>query len=214
MVSFKTKYRGREVEFPSKQLERAARRLSPRNLERVAQYAEQEMRRYLTRVSDAMHRRHSRPWQRGGVSRKTLSRRSGRGLQSIKNFIVRRTSDDIEGTMRLNKYMTMHEHGGWIRAKNSTYLTIPLDPALNDDGTPKKKRARDWKDTFVIKSRRGNLIIVQKRGRRIVPLYVLKKRVRIKARLGLRKEMKKQRPELRRNVLNRIHELVMGQLRR
>ena len=92
-------------------------------------------------------------------------------------------------------------------------MTIPLDAALNANGTPKKKRARDWKDTFVAKSKRGNLIIFQKRGRRIVPLYVLKKRVRIPARLGLRKELRKQRNPMRRAIMDRIREMVTEQKR-
>jgi hypothetical protein len=42
-------------------------------------------------------------------------------------------------------------------------------------------------NTFVGRSKAGNLIIFQRKGRTIVPLYVLKKEVRIKARLGLRR---------------------------
>jgi hypothetical protein len=210
MVKLVTKYRGKEVPFPSKTINKAAERLSPRNLQRLTQFAEQEMRRYLNNVSKVMHERHSRPYQKG-FKRKTLQKRSGRGLQSIKNFLVNRQGDGVTGHMRLNKYMTMHEHGGWIRAKKGKYLTIPLDAALNANGTPKKRNARAWQNTFVRKSKKGNLIIFQKRGKRIVPLYVLKEKVRIPARLGLRVELRKGRAPMRKAIIQRIKLMVKDQ---
>jgi hypothetical protein len=84
-------------------------------------------------------------------------------------------------------YLNIHEYGGVIRATNAQFLTIPLPEALNSNGTPKFMSARQWNDTFVALSKKGNLIIFQRRGREIVPLYVLKKQVTIRARLGLRK---------------------------
>ena len=213
MVKLVTKYRSREVDFPAAQINKAAAKLSPRNLQRLNQIAEQEMRKYLHAVTTTLAERHGRPYV-AGAKRKTLQRRSGAGLRSLKNFLVRRKGDEVSGHVRLNKYMAFHEHGGWISAKNATYLTIPLEAALNANGTPKKRRARDWNNTFVARSRRGNLIIFQKRGRRVVPLYVLKKKVRIPARLGLRKELQKKRPAMRRALLARIRELMFDQKRR
>jgi hypothetical protein len=68
-------------------------------------------------------------------------------------------------------------------------LTIPLPAALDARGVPRKRSARDWDNTFVQKSRRGNLLIFQRRGREIVPLYALKPEVRVRARLGVRDEL-------------------------
>lgn len=209
VLELQTKYRGRAVDFPSKQIGKAAARLSPRNLQKMAQFAEQEMRKYLNAVVTTLAQRHGRPYT-PGAKRKTLQKRSGAGLRSLKNFLVQKKGYSVTGHVRLNKYMAFHETGGWIRAKNATYLTIPLDAALNTNGTPKKRRARDWRNTFVAKSKKGNLIIFQKRGRRIVPLYVLKKKVRIPARLGLRKELRKKRPPMRRAILARIRELAFN----
>lgn len=211
MVKFTTKYRGKEVFVPSKMIDAAADKLSPKNLARLAVSAEFEMRKYLTRVSDALIARHSSPWswnRRGGPN---LMKRSGAGMRSVKNFLVQRRGEGVTGNMRLNKIMAIHEHGAVIRAKNTTYLTIPLEAALNSDGTPKKRSAREWRDTFVIKSKRGNLIICQRRGRRVIPLYVLKKRVRLPARLGLRKELSRQRPQFRRAMLDHIRDLAKTQ---
>jgi hypothetical protein len=48
------------------------------------------------------------------------------------------------------------------------------------------KSARDWPNTFVAKTKAGNLVIFQKRGATIVPLYVLKTQVTIPPRLNMR----------------------------
>jgi len=155
--------------------------------ERMAPALKRELRTFLDGVSRAMQQRHGNPWP-GGTGPKTLSRRSGRALQSIAQSIDVRGSTlaDIQGSIGGVGYLRTHEYGATIRAKRAKYLTIPLPPALNPDGTPKKRSARDWHDTFVITSKAGNLLIVQKRAGRIVPLYVLKKEVTIPARLGMR----------------------------
>ncbi|PIE12175.1 MAG: hypothetical protein CSA70_10550 [Rhodobacterales bacterium] len=93
--------------------------------------------------------------------------------------------------------------GGVIRARNATYMTIPLKAALKPDGTPRRV-AREWRNTRVIRSKRGVLLIVQRRGRRDVPLYALKKQVRVRARLGLRKEMGKQQSVFFREIAKYI----------
>ena len=205
-MEFKTKYQGREVPFPSKQIKKSAAKLSPRKLERLSVLAEREMRKYLTAVADEMDRRHGGAWP-GGTTNTTLSKRSGAMLKSIRNFMVRRNGMDTTGHIRLRRDRIIHETGGWIRATRSQYLTIPLSAALKPDGTPRKRSAREWQNTFVRRSRNGNLIIFQTRGTRIVPLYVLKKKVRIRARLGLRKALTRLRPLFRRAMLAHIRDL-------
>lgn len=205
-VTFKTRYRGRDVDFPSKSIDRAAASLSPKNIARLTQIAEMEMRKYLTRVADALISRHSRPWS-PGYRGPDLQRRSGKGLRSIRNFVVLKTGEQVTGHMRLNHYMTVQEHGAIIRPRNAKYLAIPLPAALNSNGTPRKTGPREWRNTFIAKSRAGNLIIFLKTGRDIVPLYVLKKRVRLPARLGLRSEMRAQRPRFRLNIIEEIRQL-------
>lgn len=99
---------------------------------------------------------------------------------SIGNLVARFTGVD---------YLMIHEEGGVIRARKSQYLTIPLDAALNSDGTPRFPTAREWANTFVGRSKKGNLLIFQRRGRAIIPLYALRKEVTIKPRLGLKREI-------------------------
>ena len=69
-------------------------------------------------------------------------------------------------------YARILEKGGTITPKKAKWLTIPL-PGV-------KGRASNYPDSFVIKSKSGNLLIVQKKGKSgIVPLFVLKKKVKI-----------------------------------
>ena len=54
---------------------------------------------------------------------------------------------------------------------------------------PLQSSPRSWPNTFCTTSKAGNLIIFQKRGTSIVPLYVLKTQVTIPPRLGMRKTL-------------------------
>lgn len=77
-------------------------------------------------------------------------------------------------------YANIHETGGLITAKKAKYLTIPLDAAKTPAGAPRKPKARDWQNTFVLRTKGGELMIVQKNGKKgIIPLYILKKSVNI-----------------------------------
>ena len=145
-----------------------------------------EMKTFLEGVAEAMARRHGGAWP-GGTSDRTLSRRSGDLIQSIKDSVrvTGNTLANVQGGIGGAFYLRTHEYGATIRPKKAKYLAIPLPEALNANGTPKLASPRQWKNTFVKQSKAGNLLIFQKRGRQIVPLYVLKKEVKIRPRLGL-----------------------------
>lgn len=142
--------------------------------------------KYLKGVGQGLSQRHGVPYP-GGTTSNTLSKRSGRLAQAIKQSarVRGRSLEDVEGRLSAPGYARIHETGGVIRAKRSKYLTIPLPAALKPNGTPIKRSARQWSDTFVARSKKGNLIIFQKRGSDIVPLYVLKREVYIRPRLGM-----------------------------
>ena len=88
-----------------------------------------------------------------------------------------------------SKYAPMQEYGGTVRPVRKKWLTIPLDAALTPAGVLRAP-APDWSDpgkknTFFKWSKRGNLILFKKTGKnQITPLFVLKKQVKIPARLG------------------------------
>jgi len=148
------------------------------------------LRQFLDDVAQAMVERHSNPWP-SGTTPQTLSKRSGKLLQSIVSSVnVRGTTfTTIQGFIGGSHIARVQEFGATITPKRAKFLTVPLPAALNENGTPKKQKARDWKNTFVAKSKAGSLIIFQKRGASIIPLYVLKTSVTIPPRLGLRQTL-------------------------
>lgn len=144
---------------------------------------------YLKLIAGRVAKRMSTAWP-GGTGPSSLSQRSGAAAKSVKESVaVREALGDVLGYIGGVWYLKVHEYGATIRPKNGQWLTVPLPNALNSRGLPIKRRARDWRDTFVLRSKRGNLLIFQKRGREIVPLYYLARQVRIPARLGMRQEL-------------------------
>jgi hypothetical protein len=154
------------------------------------------MNRYLKLIAGRMVAKHKRPWPTGpmpgGTNPATLSSRTGKATQSIRDSVkVKEAGNEIVGYIGGIFYLKSHEYGAVIRARRSQYLTIPLPAALDSRGVPLKRSAREWADTFVIKSKNNNLLIVQKNASGIVPLYVLKREVRIPKRLGMKDELER-----------------------
>ena len=177
--------------------------------------ARKELRDILDTVALAMDQRHRTPWSRTafpgpkGVRRGKLFKRQGLLMRSLAASVRVRgsTLENIQGEIGgapTPKWAWVHEEGAVIKVKRARYLTIPLPAALTSQGLPKKKKARDWRNTFVAKSKAGNLLIFQKRGKSIVPLYVLKKQVRIPRRLGLGATLKKAAPVFVDRVFDRM----------
>ena len=155
-------------------------------VDRLAPVLRQAIERHLDGVIAELTRRHSGPWP-GGTSQRTLSKRSGRLAEALARS--RRSSGrrfrNVVGRIVIPSPYGIHEFGGTIAAEKAAFLTIPLPAALDSKGVPLKKRARDWDDTFTRTSKAGNLLIFQRRGKEIVPLYVLKRSVTVPARLGV-----------------------------
>ena len=151
-----------------------------------------ELRSFLDQVVEAIVTRNSGAWP-GGTTASSLSKRSGALVAAIQSSVTvtGATFEAVQGSIGAPGiiYAKIQETGGTIKAKNAKFLTIPLKAALNANGTPIMKSARDWPNTFVARSKAGNLIIFQKRGAQIVPLYVLKPSVVIPPRLGMRKSL-------------------------
>ena len=156
-----------------------------------AKVLSRELKTFLDSVAQALASRHSGGWP-GGTGADTLSKRSGTLVNSI-IASVRVNGDTfatIQGSIGSDApYAGIQEFGGTIVPKNAKYLTVPLAAALDGSGVPIYPQARDWPNTFVAKSKAGNLIIFQKRGTSIVPLYVLKSSVTIPPRLGMKKTL-------------------------
>ena len=81
------------------------------------------------------------------------------------------------------KFARILEKGGTIIPKRKQWLTIPLGKTQG--------WARNYPGAFIIKSKKGNLLIVEKAGKnRLKPLFVLKKSVRIPAFHWLERSLK------------------------
>lgn len=167
---------------------------------------ERAMRGHLERVTDKLAKRHSRA--PGATGAEALAKITGGGIKRLQEADVVNAGGEVYGVIPLTQAMAVHEFGEVIKAKGAGYLTVPLPAALNADGTPKKPSALLWKKARVIKSRRGNLLIAVRNGRAWTPLYALKKEVKVLARLGLRKELKKDRRRLACEARDSIQRLV------
>lgn len=164
-----------------------------------------EIRSFLDTVVGALAQRHSGAWP-GGTGPKTLSKRTGNLINSIEKSVRIKgtTFGDLEGHISAAFPGIVHEFGATITPKKAKYLTVPLPAALDGRGVPYKKSARDWDHTFVAKSRKGNLIIFQRRGTQIVPLYVLKTSVKIPPRLGMQETLNIGIPHFVERAMDRI----------
>ncbi len=142
----------------------------------------------------------------GGTTDTRLRVRSGRLRDSVIPIPAKITNTGVEagvgignqadGTLR---YARVHigpaGQQTTIRPKKGKYLTIPLDAAMTPTGQLKAPATSDmWGETFVRKSKKGNLIIFGKvqvtKGKHAgeyrgdaVPLFLLRKEVTIKARI-------------------------------
>lgn len=110
-----------------------------------------------------------------------LNRRTGQ-LASRTRAVLDKSGQDLTVVVESGvPYGTIQDIGGIIQPENAQWLTIPLPPAMTPAGVLKKP-AKEWDNTFFQHSSAGNLILFQNLGGgSIVPLFVLKKQVEIKA---------------------------------
>ena len=132
------------------------------------------MRRSTIRLADyiAEHKLSGQKLRvRTGNLRRSLQERRARKVQERGNEII-----GIVGTNL--KYAAIHEYGGTIRPKRAKWLAIPLKGALTARGVA-RGGPRDFKNTFFAMSKNGNLIMFSKSMGSIIPLFALKKEVKI-----------------------------------
>ena len=136
----------------------------------------------------------------GGTTSTRLHVRTGHMRDSTRPAPIKRTAGGIEGGINVGTiYAPMHFGRAGskttIRPKTRKYLTIPTEFAKTPAGVAKgSARSSVFRDTFVAMSKRGNLFIfgrvgVQRGARagqargKIVPLFLLVKKVEIPARV-------------------------------
>jgi len=139
--------------------------------------------------------------------------RTGR-LRALVTHVVKRAANAVELVMGYLsgqsggalKYARIQEYGGVITPKNRSLLAIPLAAAKTSAGVP-RGGPRSFPNTFVAKSKAGNLLIFQKTGKDgITPLFVLKDRVTIPARPSLLPAFEQVFPGMRDALTRDVHE--------
>lgn len=206
-------FRNRKFQKARAGLEWVARELAV-DFQRAAPVLRRELQATLKKVTDTVIKKHSRPWPRG-TTRRTLSTRSGRGINQLRRSrkVTGVTLDEIEAEIVVKGYMAIHETGAWVRGKGKL-IPVPLPAALDGRGVPLKKRPRQWPNTFVARSKAGNLIIFQKQSDGgLVPLYVLKKRIRVPKRLGLQAALDKEMPHFVQRAMDKMARAITRQSR-
>jgi hypothetical protein len=93
-----------------------------------------------------------------------------------------------------NKYSHVIEKGGTIRPKNAKFLTIPIHKDAKY-GVGGGKRAGDF-DLFPFRSQKGNLLLAKRGASGIVPMFLLKKSVKIDPRPTIERTEKKNRNKI------------------
>lgn len=152
------------------------------------------MEMFMTRVQSNLLERHGSNWPLSsnvwGSDPQRLAMRSGRGLDSVFKSIKvsinngRNGSWLVQGQVSTGK-LSIHETGGTLRPETGKYMALPLRAALSPSGVPLKSGPRQWDNTFVRRTRNGNLIIFRKDRGTVVPLYLLSQSVTIPPRLRL-----------------------------
>lgn len=165
----------------------------------------------LNRVYNKLEKKHGNQWPTSGGlfgrsrNSRVLNVRTGRGLRSIKNSIrVKFTGNQgIQAEISAGE-LAIHETGATVTSRGK-YMTIPTVFAMTGSGTPIRSSARRWDNTFIRESRAGNLFIFRRLGgKTIVPMYLLKTRVRIPARLGLAKAIEQEVPIVEKRLLDAL----------
>lgn len=109
-------------------------------------------------------------------------------------------------------YARIQEHGGEIKPKKGKFLTIPLRGAKTANGVTRQaaklvKKGSEWHTagkvpgasdtkTFIRRNKRGTpMIFVQAGEKRLIPLYVLRRKTKLPPRLGYFKAWNDFEPE-------------------
>ena len=178
-----------------------------------AKVLSREMKSFLIAIADAIATRNSNGWP-GGTTPTSLSQRTGTLNEAILNSpeVTGETFENIRGAIGAPgvKYALIQETGGVISAKNGKFLAIPLPAAMTSDGVPLLPGPRNWPNTFVARTKNGNLVIFMKKGVQIVPLYVLKPQVTIPARLKMGETLDTGLPYFVDQAMDKMVKAVVG----
>ncbi|MEA3225733.1 MAG: hypothetical protein U9Q07_07255 [Planctomycetota bacterium] len=145
----------------------------------------------FVRVLTKFQTYHRNKQLRGGAG---LKRRTGNLMRSFHVGSKMGIDNVTAWSASTSPYASIHETGGEIKPRRRKFLAIPLPGARTKAGVTKgsmigvvkgqsQPSLYGVKGLFPIVSKKGNLLLVKKKGAGFVPLFVLKKSVAIPARL-------------------------------
>jgi len=137
-----------------------------------------------------------------GYSSDKLNSRTGDLSRSIRTALTGTELSTLSGRVyTVSPYAPIHEFGGTVKAKDKykrvpggPYLNIPLSDNKTAAGVMRKSAGEVFSEGgFIIKSKQGNWLVMDVAG---VPMFVLKRQVYIKPRLGMDKATQDRIPEI------------------
>lgn len=143
------------------------------NLDKARRTVETEKGRKMEKACQYLNRYIRNNKLRGG---KPLRSRSN-ALRNSFGYTIEGKGDNVIGRVgsRL-PYSAVHETGKTIKSKPGRSLVVPQKAALTGTGQLRKP-PKQWDNTFVAKG-----TIFQRKGKKIIPLFLLRKQVVIPAR--------------------------------
>lgn len=154
------------------------------------------------------------------MSGNTLMRRTGALARSWGSYVQGDDVKSLEGVVySTSKYAATHEYGDPNRVPvRAKLLAIPLKASLTAAGvgrynTPLRATLKGaFLKTWIMRSKKGNLILwgQKTKNSKPIPLFVLKKSVRIPARLGATDHFKGWLPRIASNINKAIAATLKG----
>jgi len=152
-------------------------------------------------------------------TRNKLKRRTGTLAKSLLVEVYGDNLSQLEGRVYSDvEYANVHEYGAEgnnaIKAKNAyrgvqggPYLNIPLPNNQTPSGV-QKFSAKQIFDSggFIYRSKKGNWLVATAKNGNLQNMFVLKKRVEIKPRLGIRDAIDREMPQMIENMRNAVLE--------
>ena len=207
LIDFSLQFGGRTYENAADGLDDLSKRLG-KSMKSLGPIMRTEVDRSLRNVGKVMASRHSATYAPDrklpdGRASGRLQKRSGGLLRALLNGKVIASNREVVGTLAVPGYAGIHEDGSIVKARGR-YMAIPLPAALDSRGIPLKRGPRDWDNTFVFESKKGNLLIARREATGIVPLYVLKTKVKIPPRLGLQAALNREGESLEGRLIDAV----------
>lgn len=192
---------------------RAVFRLDAKGLQAALLKSEYDMYFAARRSLDASSLRLDRIMHKDQLRPPGLHRRTGRLSQSFTREISGRDMKTLLMRYGTNvSYAAIHEFGGIVKPLHSRYLTIPLKANRTGAGVMRQS-IRSFPVVKFVRSKKGRRNLIAMAGpdaENLKPMFVLVREVKIKARLGLRRQWILERRRLTVDLNSEIRKVLNG----